>query len=103
MKTTKRKRKTKKPPRFKTEDEERAFWADHDITEYFPLDAPIAPDLSNLKPSTKMVTVRVPEHLLRALKILANKKDVPYQSLLKVFLAEKVREEFSNLEKHGVT
>ena len=101
MKTNKRK--TKKPPHFKTEDEERAFWADHDVTEYFPLDDPIAPDLSKLKPSTKMITVRVPEHLLRALKILANKKDIPYQSLLKIFLAEKVREEFSSLEDHAIS
>jgi len=78
---------------FKNEDEERKFWADHDAVDYFDMDHPIKFDLSKLKPSTRPITVRLPESLISNLKILANKKDVPYQSLLKVYLAEKVREE----------
>lgn len=90
-----RKEKTKSVPRFKSEDAERRFWADQDPADYFDVDKPVRADLSNLKPSTKIITVRMPAHLLRALKLIANKKDVPYQSLLKVYLAEKVKEELS--------
>lgn len=81
-------------PKFKTEDEEREFWSKHDLTDYFDYFQPVEFDLSELKPSTKPITVRLPESLLSDLKILANKKDVPYQSLMKVYLAEKVKEEF---------
>lgn len=86
-------------PLFKNEDEERDFWATHDATDYFDLDNPVIFDLSELKPSTRPITVRLPESLLSDLKILANKKDVPYQSLLKVYLAEKVKEEFKMSSK----
>lgn len=86
--------KIKPIPKFKNEDEERNFWATHDTTEYFDTNRPIALDLSELKPSTRSVTVRLPESLLLALKSLANKKDVPYQSLMKVFLAERIKEEY---------
>ena len=86
-------KKIKPIPKFKTEDEERDFWATADTTEYFDYEHPVSLDLSSLKRSTKSVTVRLPESLIRALKTLANKKDVPYQSLLKVYLSEKVREE----------
>lgn len=88
-------KKLKTIPRFHSEDEERDFWAIHDATDYFDFTKRIKLDLSNLKPSTKPVTVRLPAGLLEDLKILANKKDVPYQSLMKIFLAEKVREEFA--------
>lgn len=84
-------------PRFKNEDEERDFWATHDATEYFDTSKPIEFDLSELQPSTKSVTIRLPESLLEALKTLAHKKDVPYQSLMKVFLAEKVNKEYQTL------
>lgn len=84
-------------PKFKNEDEEREFWATHDLTDYLDQLRPIELDLSELKPSTKSVTIRLPESLLAALKNLANKKDVPYQSLMKIFLAEKVKKEQSNL------
>jgi len=87
----------KKIPRFKTEDEERDFWAKHDTTEYFDTDKPVKLDLSNLQRSTKSITLRMPESLLYDLKQLANKKDVPYQSLVKIFLAEKVKEERAGL------
>ena len=80
-------------PRFKNEDEEREFWATHDATDYFDTSDEIELDLSQLKPSTRPITIRLPESLLDTLKRLANKRDVPYQSLMKIFLAEKVNEE----------
>ena len=82
----------KQIPKFK--NEEREFWATHDLTDYFDINKAIVnPVLTNLKPSTKTITIRVTESLLNALKRLANKKDVPYQSLVKIFLDEKVKEE----------
>ncbi|MBI4225606.1 BrnA antitoxin family protein [Candidatus Roizmanbacteria bacterium] len=90
------KKKLKAIPKFKSEDEERDFWATHDTTEYFDLDKAIVnPIFPNLKPSTRTITIRIPDSLFYDLKMLANKKDVPYQSLLKINLAEKVKEEFS--------
>lgn len=82
-------------PKFKNEDEERDFWDKHSILDFPDQFKEVKLDFSNLKPSTRPITVRLPEMLIEDLKILANKKDVPYQSLMKVFLAEKVREEFS--------
>lgn len=80
-------------PRFKNEDEEREFWAIHDATDYFDFSHPVKFDFSELKFSTFPVTVRLPQWLVYDLKRLANRRDVPYQSLMKIFLAEKVREE----------
>jgi len=89
-------KKIKTIPTFKTEDEERNFWATHDTTEYFDMSKAIVnPVFPNLKPSTKFVSLRMPAGLLDDLKILANKMDVPYQSLMKIFLADKVREEYA--------
>jgi len=89
-----KKKKAKTIPRFKSETQERKFWDNHDVTEYLDHFQPIKLDLSSLKPSTRPVTIRLPESLLAALKILANKRDVPYQSLMKIFLAEKVEEQY---------
>ena len=83
----------KKLPKFRNEDEERAFWAKHDSTEYVSWERAQKATFPNLKPSTRTISVRLPESLLEALKQLANKRDVPYQSLLKIFLAERIREE----------
>lgn len=81
-------------PQFNNEDEERAFWADHDSTEYIDWSkAERNPAFSRLKPTTRTVSIRLPESLIAELKTLANKRDVPYQSLVKIFLAEKVKEE----------
>lgn len=88
-----KKRKLKPIPKFKNEDEEREFWATHDTTEYFDTKRPIEIDLSELKPSAKSITIRLPESLLATLKTLAHKRDVPYQSLMKIFLAERVNRE----------
>lgn len=85
----------KQIPRFKNEDEEDEFWATHDSTDYFDISkAIINPSFPNLKPSTKTITIRVSQSLLDSLKMIANKKDVPYQSLVKMFLDEKVKEEY---------
>lgn len=91
-------KKIKKIPDFKNEGEEREFWAKHDSTEYVDWDKAILnPIFPNLKPSTKSVSIRLPESLLASLKMLANKRDVPYQSLLKIFLNEKVEQEIKRL------
>jgi predicted DNA binding CopG/RHH family protein len=85
----------KKIPQFKNEDEEREFWATHELADYFDVNkAIINPVFPKLKPSTKSITIRVSESLLNSLKTIANKKDVPYQSLVKMFLNEKVKEEY---------
>ena len=86
-------KKFKKIPEFKNENEERKFWDTHDSTEYIDWSKAKRVVFPNLKPSTKTITIRVPQSLLNALKAVANKKDVPYQSLVKVYLDEKVREE----------
>jgi predicted DNA binding CopG/RHH family protein len=83
----------KQIPTFKNEDEERAFWAMHDSTEFLDWSKAKRAVFPNLKPSTRSISLRLPESILVGLKMLANKRDVPYQSLLKVFLAEKIEEE----------
>lgn len=85
--------KLKEIPRFKTEDEEREFWSRHDSAEYVDYTGGKRVLLSNLKPSTKTISIRLSEPLLERLKALANKKDVPYQSLIKMFLSERVEKE----------
>lgn len=86
-------KKFKKIPTFKNEDEEREFWATHDSTGYVDWSKAKRVSFPNLKFSTKSITIRVPQALIANLKMIANKKDVPYQSLMKIFLDEKVREE----------
>lgn len=84
--------KVKKVPTFKTEEEERAFWETHDSSDYVDWTKAESASLSNLKPSTKTISLRLPEGLLDSIKIEANKRDMPYQSLIKVWLAEDVKE-----------
>jgi predicted DNA binding CopG/RHH family protein len=81
-------------PVFKDEDEERAFWEKEDITDYVDWSKAKKATFSNLKPSTKTISLRLPEFLLDELKILAHKRDVPYQSLIKMFLKDRVNQEF---------
>lgn len=83
----------KKVPEFKNEDEERKFWETHDSAEFVDWKRAKKTVLPNLKPSVKTISLRLPQSMLEELKLLANKRDVPYQSLLKVFLSEKIREE----------
>jgi len=87
---------TRKIPNFKSEAEERAFWSDHDITDYFNTDSPQKVIFPRLKPSTKTISIRLPEMMLDSIKVLANKRDIPYQSLIKAFLQEKIDKELHN-------
>ncbi len=84
---------SKELPRFADEDQERGFWSETDSTEYVDWDRARKVVLPNLKPSQKTISLRLPAMMLAELKRLANKRDVPYQSLLKVFLAERLEEE----------
>ena len=94
MTTRKRaKPKLKAVPTFRSEDEEREFWAKHDTVDYIDWSQARWVTFPNLKPSTETISLRLPAALLADLKILANRRDVPYQSLLKVFLAERLRHE----------
>lgn len=87
---------TKKIPDFTNEEEERRFWETHDSTEFVNWDKARNVTLSNLKPSVKKISLRLPESMLEELKLLANKRDVPYQSLLKIFLAERIEKELAS-------
>lgn len=89
-------KKLRKLPKFKDEDAEREFWAKHDLTDYFDMSKAEQVVFPNLKPSTKSISLRLPEYLLYRLKGLANSRDVPYQSLMKIFLAERVRQELKS-------
>ncbi len=91
-------KKLKKIPKFKNLDEEQMFWATHDSTDYIDYSRVELGFYPELKPSSKTISIRLPESLLEAVKVLANKRDVPYQSMMKVLLAEKIREEL-NLEE----
>ncbi|MEI9888525.1 MAG: BrnA antitoxin family protein [Rhizomicrobium sp.] len=83
-------KKLKSVPRFKNEAEERKFWETHDTADYFDLSKAVRIRFPNLKLSTKSISIRLPVSLLDDIKIAANKRDVPYQSLIKMWLAEKV-------------
>lgn len=89
----------KKIPKFKNEEEERAFWAIHDSTGFIDWKKSKRTLLPNLKPSVKTISLRLPEAMLEELKLLANKRDVPYQSLVKIFLAERIEEELDSYSK----
>jgi predicted DNA binding CopG/RHH family protein len=84
---------TKKIPEFKSEDDERKFWAKADSTEYVDWPSGKRKKLSRLKPSLRTISLRLPVSMIEDLKVLANRRDVPYQSLLKVFLAERLARE----------
>ena len=86
-----------KIPKFRTEDEERGFWASNDSAEYIDWAKAKKVTLPNLKPSVKTISIRLPELMIEELKILVNKKDVPYQSLMKIFLAERIEQELQKI------
>ena len=88
--------KRKKIPKFKSEEAERKFWANVDSTEYLNWNESKSPAFPKLKPSTKTISLRLPEFLLEDLKLIANKRDVPYQSLIKIFLKERIDWELRN-------
>ena len=84
---------SKKLPQFASEEEERDFWADHDSAEYVDWSRAQRVVLPNLKPSTTTISLRLPEHMLNDIKMIANKRDMPYQSLMKSFLADRLDDE----------
>ncbi len=83
-------------PKFSTEDAERKFWASHDSADYIDWRKGKRVTLPNLKPSSQTISIRLPKPMLERLKILANKRDVPYQSLLKMFVADRLKSEFKS-------
>jgi predicted DNA binding CopG/RHH family protein len=85
--------KFKKIPVFKNEDEERKFWANKDSSEFVDWKKSEKITFSNLKPTTKTISLRLPEFILDELKLIAHKRDVPYQSLIKMFLKDRIDQE----------
>ena len=85
----------KKIPRSKSEDKEREFWAKADSVDYIDWPKARRVVFPNLKPSLKTISLRLPESMVEELKLLANKRDVPYQSLIKMFLAERIQKELN--------
>lgn len=91
---TKRTKKRLKPiPEFASDEEFGAFWLTHDTADYFDLSKMRRVSFPNLKPSTTTISLRLPQSMLGELRALANERDVPYQSLLKVYLADRIAEE----------
>ncbi|MBN1494075.1 MAG: BrnA antitoxin family protein [Candidatus Omnitrophica bacterium] len=87
--------KNNKIPKFRSEDEEREFWGSKDSSEYIDWSKAKRVTMPNLKPSVRNISIRLPETMIEELKLLANKKDVPYQSLMKIFIAERVNKELN--------
>jgi len=94
-----KKNKKRRIPKFRNEDEEREFWASHDSTDYIDWSEAREVIMPNLKPTLKTISIRLPEIMLEELKLIANKRDVPYQSLMKIFLAERVKQELHSIPK----
>jgi predicted DNA binding CopG/RHH family protein len=89
----KKMKKLKPLPAFRSEEEEREFWASHDSMDYVDWSKAERAYLPDLKPTARTISLRLPETMITNLKLLANQRDVPYQSLLKIFLADRLREE----------
>jgi predicted DNA binding CopG/RHH family protein len=87
------KRKPKPVPAFASEEEERSFWASHDSSDYVDWGKARPRSFPNLRPTLRTISLRLPESMIGQLKVLANKRDIPYQSLLKQFLAERLQRE----------
>ena len=85
--------KKKQIPKFKSEEEERDFWSSHDATDFIDFSETKQALMPNLRPTLKKVSIRLPESLLESIKVLAHKRDVPYQSLMKILLAEGIERE----------
>jgi predicted DNA binding CopG/RHH family protein len=91
----------KKIPAFKSEDEEREFWAREDSADYVDWSKAQRAVFPHLKPSLKTISLRLPASMIEELKILANKRDIPYQSLMKLFLSERITRELSMASTHS--
>jgi predicted DNA binding CopG/RHH family protein len=85
----------RKIPNFRSEDEEREFWSQRDSSQYLDWKTARRVVMPKLKPSVRTISLRLPESMIEELKLLANKRDIPYQSLLKIFLAERIEKELS--------
>ena len=88
----------KRIPKFKSAEEEQRFWASAESTDYIDWKEAKRTILPNLKPSLKTISLRLPESMIEELKLLANKRDIPYQSLLKMFLAERIDKELKTIK-----
>jgi len=86
-------RKSKEAPKFKNEAQEREFWANHDSTEFVDWDKAEFASFPNLKPTMKTISLRLPEFVVNELRSMAQKRDVSYQSLIKMFLKERIDQE----------
>jgi len=86
-------KKLKKIPEFKSEEEEREFWHNNDSIDFLDWNGAKEASFPNLKPTTKSISIRLPEMMIDAIKNIANKTDVPYQSLIKIFLKERLEQE----------
>lgn len=87
------KKKQKRIPRFSSEDQEREFWSKADTSKYFDWNKGEKALFPNLKPSTELISLRLPQYLLARIKELAHAKDIPYQSFMKMLLAERIEQE----------
>lgn len=88
-------------PKFTSEDEEREFWATADSTRYIDWNKAKRSIFPDLKPTVRSISLRLPELLIANVKVLANKRDIPYQTLLKSFLAERVEKEMRSIQEQG--
>lgn len=89
------KAKRKQLPKFESEEQERSFWAEHDSADFVDWSGTQRRAFPNLRPTLRTISLRLPESMIGHLKVLANKRDIPYQSLLKQFLAERLQRELS--------
>ena len=89
-------KKLKNIPKFKNEEQEREFWANNDSTDFIDWGKSKVTSFPKLKPSTKTISLRLPEFLLNDIKVIAHKRDVPYQSLIKIILKERIDDELRN-------
>ncbi len=89
------KAKRKQLPTFETEEQERSFWAEHDSADFVDWSGAQRRAFPSLRPTLRTISLRLPESMIGHLKVLANKRDIPYQSLLKQFLAERLQRELS--------
>jgi len=87
----------KKIPKFENEDQEREFWSEHDSTEFIDWSQAETAVFPRLKPTTRTISLRLPEYMLEELRTIANKRDVPYQSLIKIFLKERIDQELHSI------
>lgn len=89
-------KKLKDIPTFQNEDEEREFWAREDSIDFIDWETGDVSVLPNLKPTTRTISLRMPESMLNQIRLIANQRDVPYQSLIKMFLKDRIKEELKS-------